>query len=334
MAPQYPCASPSWHSQTSEKLLAQAKLDEVLTPLQHIRNLFAQAKLDEVLTPLQNIPATPDPNLLREYKELIGSLLFLQTGTVPEISWIVSVLARYMTSAGELHKAAAKKVLRYLQSRKSIPITWCALTSSQPGTVIGYADASFANIPDTRLSSIGYVFLVNGGAVSWRFTKSPLQVLNAAEAEIVSLSSAAQEGAVFLRKLCIEMGFPQHSPTIIYEDCEAIVALSKETRFRKRSKHIALRWYYIAERQDPQIGDLRVVPESLAVAPRCSLTSLRRLAPHLPSPPSAIILSHTAPRSWLMIPSDAHSVICENAWTHHSSPRVLTWGPRPQPSGI
>ena len=94
--------------------------------------------------------------------------------------------------------------------------------------------------PDTRLSSIGYVFLVNGGAVSWRSTKSPLQVLNAAEAEIVSLSSAAQEG-VFLRKLCIKMGFPQHSPTIIYEDCEAAVALSKETRFRKRSKHIALR---------------------------------------------------------------------------------------------
>ena len=216
-------------------------------------------KLDEVLTPLQNIPTTPDPNLLREYKELIGSLLFLQTGTVPEISWIVSVLARYMTTAGEPHMAAAKKVLRYLQSRKHLPLTWCALTSPNPGTIIGYADASFADIPDTRLSSIGYVFLVNGGAVSWRSTKSPLQVLNAAEAEIVSLSSAAQEG-VFLRKLCIEMGFPQHSPTIIYEDCEAAVALSKETRFRKRSKHIALRWYYIAERQAPPIGDLRVVP--------------------------------------------------------------------------
>ena len=216
-------------------------------------------KLDEVLTPLNNIPATPEPNLLREYKELIGSLLFLQTGTVPEISWIVSVLARYMTTAGEPHMAAAKKVLRYLQSRKNIPLTWCALTIPNPGTIIGYADASFADIPDTRLSSIGYVFLVNGGAVSCRSTKSPLQVLNTAEAEIVSLSSAAQEG-VFLRKLCIEMGFPQHSPTIIYEDYEAAVALSKETRFRKRSKHIALRWYYIAERQAPQIGDLRVVP--------------------------------------------------------------------------
>lgn len=71
-------------------------------------------------------------------------------------------------------------------------------------------------------------------------------------------SAAAQE-CVFLRKLCIELGFHQHSPTIIYEDCEAAVALSKETRFRKRSKHIALRWYYIAERQSPQVSDLKVV---------------------------------------------------------------------------
>jgi hypothetical protein len=53
------------------------------------------------------------------------------------------------------------------------------------------------------------------------------------------------------------MGFHQHRPTIIYEDCEAAVALSDETRFRKRSKHIALRWHFM--RQDPQFADLKVI---------------------------------------------------------------------------
>jgi hypothetical protein len=84
-----------------------------------------------------------------------------------------------------------------------------------------------------------------------------LPVLNAAAAEIVSLSSAAQE-CLFLRKLCIEMGF-QHRPTIIYEDCEAAVALSKETCFRKRSKHITLRWHFFAERQSTQVAGFTVV---------------------------------------------------------------------------
>jgi len=122
-------------------------------------------KLDEIVTLLQQVPATPDLTLLRDYKELIGSLLFLQTGTIPEISWIVSVLARYMTKAGEPHMTAGKKVLRYLQSRKKVPLQWCALDNALPGTIHGYADASFADIPDTRLSSVGYVFLVNGGAI-------------------------------------------------------------------------------------------------------------------------------------------------------------------------
>ena len=121
----------------------------------------------------------------------------------------------------------------------------------------GYADASFADIPDTRLSSIRYVFLLNGGAISWRSTKTPLHVLNAAEAEIVSLSSAAQD-CFSLRELCIDMGFHQHRPTIIYEDCKAAVALSKVTRFRKRSKHIALNWHFIVERQSTLVCDLKV----------------------------------------------------------------------------
>jgi hypothetical protein len=49
------------------------------------------------------------------------------------------------------------------------------MENALPGVIHGYADASFADIPDTRLSSTGYVFLVNGGAVSWRSTKTPLQ---------------------------------------------------------------------------------------------------------------------------------------------------------------
>ena len=161
-----------------------------------------------------------------------------------------------MTKAGEPHMAAAKKVLRYLQSRKKIPLKWCAIDNALPGVIHGYADAPPPTFP---------THVCPQSATSSSSTEVPYHGAQqkhhcrcAAEAEIVSLSSAAQE-CLFLRKLCIEMGFHQHRPTIIYEDCEAAVALSKETRFRKRSKHIALRWHFIAERQDPQVADLNVI---------------------------------------------------------------------------
>ena len=47
-----------------------------------------------------------------------------------------SVLARYMTKTGEPHMAAAKKV---------------AMENALPSNIHGYADASFADILDTRL---------------------------------------------------------------------------------------------------------------------------------------------------------------------------------------
>jgi len=80
----------------------------------------------------------------------------------------------------------------------------------------------------------------------------------AAEAELYSLSSATQE-AIYLRKVCIELGFLQNSPTIMYEDCQAAVALSKENRFRHRSKHISLRWSFVVERHSLAIGDIAIV---------------------------------------------------------------------------
>ena len=85
--------------------------------------------------------------------------------------------------------------------------------------------------------------------------------LNAAEREVIALCAATQE-AVYLRKLANELGFTQTSPTPMYEDCTAAVALSKENRFRNRSKHIELRWSYISERQNPDIGDIQVISVS------------------------------------------------------------------------
>ena len=104
--------------------------------------------------------------------------------------------------------------------------------------------------------------MCNNGPVSWRSTKTPLIALNVSESEIIALSSASQE-KVFLRKLCNELGFLQPHPTIIYEDCESAVALSRENRFKKRSKYMDVRWSFVVEKQ--RHGDLRVVSVSRTI---------------------------------------------------------------------
>ena len=227
------------------------------------------AKCDDILAQLATPIENPDPKLVKEFQTLCGGLLYLQVHTCPEISFVVSLLSRHMTKAGELHIALAKKVLRYLQSRKHLYLSWSAQSCTPPhvpGEIYGWSDASFADIKSHdnthRASSIGWLFMCNNGPISWRSTKTPLIALNVAESEMIALSSASQE-AIFLRKLANELGFIQTHPTIIYEDCESAVALSKENRFRKRSKHIDVRWSFIVEKQ--RHGDLRVISVSRTI---------------------------------------------------------------------
>ena len=244
------------------------------------------AKCDDILAQLAQPISNPDPALVKQFQTLVGGLLYLQVHTCPEISFVVSILSRHMTRAGELHIQLAKKVLRYLQSRKHLPIRWCAQACRSPhvpGEIYGWSDASFADVKasdgSNRASSIGWIFMCNNGPVSWRSTKTPLIALNVAESEIIALSSASQE-AVFLRKLCTELGFLQPHPTIIYEDCESAVALSRENRFKKRSKHIDVRWSFVVEKQ--RHGDLRVVSVSRTIMLADILCSPRAAASFLP----------------------------------------------------
>jgi hypothetical protein len=92
--------------------------------------------------------------------------------------------------------------------------------------------------------------------------QTSLIAINVDESKIIALSSESQE-TIFFRKLANELGFLQNYPTIIYEDCESAVALSKENRFRKRIKHIDVRWSFIVEKQ--RHGDLKVVSVSRTI---------------------------------------------------------------------
>ena len=163
----------------------------------------------------------------------------------------------------------------------------------QPGHIYGYADASFAHVKPDRTSSMGYVFIINYAAVSWRSTRSPIVVLNACEAEVVSLSSACQE-AMYLRKLCNELGFIQASPTTMYKDCESAVGLSKENRFRNRSKYISLRWAYVTERQRPHVADFHVVSVSRRIMLADIFASPRPAASFLPFRNSILGLAYAS----------------------------------------
>jgi hypothetical protein len=66
--------------------------------------------------------------------------------------------------------------------------------------LVGYADASFSGEATNSRSTTGWVFQVNGAAVSWTSKVQDCVALSTAEAEYIAAASAAQE-AVYLRQV-------------------------------------------------------------------------------------------------------------------------------------
>ena len=111
--------------------------------------------------------------------------------------------------------------------------------------VLVFSDADWAGDVSDRWSTSGYVFCLNGGAISWKSKKQDCVSLSTAEAEYVALSSAAQE-SVWLKKLITELGRPPSGPMTIYEDNHSAIAMQKSS-IPRRAKHIDIKHHFVRE---------------------------------------------------------------------------------------
>ncbi|RVW91615.1 hypothetical protein CK203_024166 [Vitis vinifera] len=63
-------------------------------------------------------------------------------------------------------------VLRYLQGTKDLMLTYQRTSLLD---VVGFCDADFAGCIDDKKSTTGYIFMMAGGAVSWKVSSRHLQ---------------------------------------------------------------------------------------------------------------------------------------------------------------
>jgi len=107
------------------------------------------------------------------YASVVGSLMYAQTCTRPNISFAVSMLGRYQSNPRLEHWKTVKKVLRYLHGTKNHMLTY---RKSYHLEVIGYTDSDFVGCVDTRKSTFGYVYLLAGVTISWKSVKGSVIV--------------------------------------------------------------------------------------------------------------------------------------------------------------
>jgi hypothetical protein len=168
----------------------------------------------------------------------------------PDIAYVVGKLSRYMANPSERHMTAAKHVLRYLSGTRSSGIVYSRQTQTSKVTdhhqLTGYSDADWAGDKETRKSTSGYVFLINGGPVSWASKRQSSVALRSCEAEYYALTQAGKE-AVWINQLVTEVTREDQDPLSIYCDNQAALASTENPKLHGRMKHVEIQHHFIRE---------------------------------------------------------------------------------------
>ena len=229
---------------------------------------FGMQDCKAVSTPVDTstklVKATSDDECIDQqlYQSAIGSLLYLSVSTRPDITYAVSTLARFSSNPTKQHWTALKRILRYLKGTVNYGINYSKKDSQD---CICYSDADWAGDINDRRSTSGYLFQISGGAVTWSSKKQLCVALSTAEAEYIALASAAQE-AVWIRQLTTELGSPPTTATIIYEDNQSAIAMTKNPQFHGKAKHIAIKYHFIREQVNDETIQIQYCPTREMVA--------------------------------------------------------------------
>jgi hypothetical protein len=192
------------------------------------------------------------PDGVLRFREITGSLMYMVACTRPDLAVAVNQLARHMAAPTTAHMQAAKHVLRYLRGTAAWGLSYKGAGDvDSTNTAVGYADATWGSVEPNKRSVTGYVFVLNGAAVSWKCKVQHCVALSTTEAEYLSLCEATREAA-YLRNLLSELGLEQHKPTVIFEDNQPCIHLVSNPVTISRAKHIAIRLNFVRERLQDQ----------------------------------------------------------------------------------
>jgi hypothetical protein len=196
----------------------------------------------------------------RLYQRQIGSMMFAMVYTRPDIALAISKLSQYMSNPGDHHAAAAKGVLRYLRSSVDLCIRYGPTRDSHE-RVLGYTDSSYADCPDTRRSTLGYIFVLGGGPICWGSRRQRSVSSSTTEAEYMAISQSSKQ-AMWIRQFLTDIrrtgyiGKNAYSMRM-YEDNQSTIVITKEAQINERTKHIDVAAHYVRELVRRQQLDVR-----------------------------------------------------------------------------
>ena len=116
------------------------------------------------------------------------------------------------------------------------------------GKECGYSDLDFAGCLDSLRSTLGYIFMLAGGVVSWRNAKQTLTTSSTMATEFVACYETLNHG-IWLRNFVTGLQILEEieRPLNLYCDNKSVVLYSNNNRSSTKSKHIDIKFLVVKE---------------------------------------------------------------------------------------
>ena len=213
-----------------------------------------QAKVYE--TPMeQNLKLEPaeETNEKIKYRNLIGALLYISSGTRLDINYSVNYLSRFQNCYNESHYKYALRVLKYLYLTKDIKLRY--MKNDTVDVLECYVDADWAGDSVDRKSTTGYVVKLYGNVIHWKSRKQGSVTKSSTAAEYVALSEAVSEIGI-INDLLSNFNVEIKKPVNVYEDNSGAVIIAKYGNSTKKSKYIEVHYHFVNENYEKGLIDV------------------------------------------------------------------------------
>ena len=126
------------------------------------------------------------------YRPILGSVMWGQLATWPDLSFLISLLAWFQSNPGINHWNALMHVIGYIKNTLDYGLTYSHDFELTPSA---FVDADYGGCKDTWRLTSGYVFTMAGGVVTWSSKRQATVALSTIEVEYVAMSWCAQQMA-------------------------------------------------------------------------------------------------------------------------------------------
>jgi hypothetical protein len=250
----------SWRDAGKVKITMQGYINETLEFAAHVAGTAKTPALDTLFAIDKSLPALPKVES-ELFHSLTAKLLYLGKRARPDILLAISFLARRVQAPTSEDADKLARVVRYLRHTRHLGMVL------EPDSVLqayAWIDASFAVHEDMK-SHTGAVIGIGKGPF---YAKSCVQRLNtksSTEAELVGVSDAAGQ-LLWTRQFLEEQGY-ELPPATLYQDNMSTIALLNNGRSgSERTRHIAIRYFFLKDRIDSREVRVEYLPTGDMVA--------------------------------------------------------------------